>query len=240
MRRTEDCSGAVQKYKSVQFTKFISPHEVAVFRQFANISPFVQPLIWGGWEQAERCVVGFFPDFAEPVSDAFPICGLRLESAQEIGHREILGSVLGLGIERSLIGDILPEKNSAVLFCLDSIADFIRLNLTRIGRKKVSVERLDLAEIAIAPKKTKKIGGTVASLRLDSVIGLAVGKSRTKAHDLIVAGLVQRNWMTEENPSCLVAEGDVFSVRGMGRMKLSEVGGMSKKGRIWITMEQYI
>lgn len=240
MRRTEDCAKAAEKYKTAQFTKFISPHECAVFRQFANISPFVSPLLWGGWEQAERCLLGFFPDFAEPLKEEFPLCALRLEATQEIGHREILGSVLGLGIERTLIGDILPEQNTAVLFCLDSIADFIRLNLTRIGRQKVSVERVDLAEIAIAPKQTKKIGGTVASLRLDSVIGLAIGKSRTKAHDLIAAGLVQRNWMTEENPSCLVAEGDVFSIRGLGRMKLSEVGGVSKKGRIWITMEQYI
>lgn len=240
LRRIEDCAKATEKYKTAQFTKFVSPHECAVFRQFADISPFVLPLVWGGWEQAERCIIGFFPDFADPAEEHFPICALRITAMQEIGHREILGSVLGLGIERFLIGDILPQEKEAVLLCLDSIADFIQMNLTHVGRQKVSVQTINLSEMTLAPKQMKEISGTVASLRLDSVLGLAMGKSRTKAHDFIAAGLVQKNWLTEENPSCMVAEGDILSVRGMGRMKLSEVQGISKKGRIWVVIEQYI
>ena len=241
LRRVDDFAKATEKYKSPQFTRFISPHERVLFEQNADTSPFVTAMIWGGDTQCERCVIGFFPDFCEPLETLFPICALRVEAPQALEHREILGSVLGLGIERCLIGDIVMTKEkNAVLFCMDSIADFIRMNLVRVGRQKVRVETADLSEIVLSPKQTKEISGTVASLRLDSVVGLATGRSRTKAQEMIEASLVQKNWMTEENPSCIVSEGDIFSVRGVGRMRLSQVQGETKKGRIRIRIEQYI
>lgn len=240
LSRTADLAKAAEKYKSPQFTKFISPHERTLFEQSGAVSPFVNVMAWGGAEECERSVIGFFPEFVEPIKELFPVRALCLEAPKELGHREILGSVLGLGIERCLIGDILPEEKEAILFCLDSIADFIRMNLTRVGRQKITVRETELSELVLKPKQTKEISGTVASLRMDSILGLALGKSRAKVQELIAAGMVQRNWMTEENPSRSVSEGDVFSARGFGRMKLTQVEGETKKGRIRIRIEQYI
>ncbi len=240
LRKADNGAEAADRYRSPQFTKFISPHERVVFEQFASVPPFVSYMVWGGTADCERTVIGFFPDYMEPCEALFPISALQVKAAQKLGHREVLGSVLGLGIERSLLGDILPEETGAVLFCLDSIADFIRLNLRRVGRQNVTTDRADLSELILAPRETKEICGTVSSLRLDSVLALALGKSRAKTQEMIGAGLVQHNWSEEESPDCPMAEGDIVSVRGFGRLKLNRVLGETKKGRIRITVLQYI
>lgn len=240
LSRMQDAARATEKYKSPQFTKFISPHERVVFECFGEVSPFVNTMVWGGTKDCERSVIGFFPDFTEPCEALFPVSALRICAPESLGHREVLGSVLGLGIERSLLGDIFPQEDGAVLFCLESIGDFIRMNLSRVGRMHVAVQETDITKLHIAPKETREISGTVASLRLDSVLGLAVGKARAKAQEMIGAGLVQLNWTVEENPSCAVSEGDMLSARGFGRMKIVSVLGETKKGRIRIVIEQYI
>ncbi|MBR5157882.1 MAG: RNA-binding protein [Clostridia bacterium] len=240
LSKAEDCARAAEKYKTPQFTKFISPHERVVFEQFFERSPFVEQMVCGGFNDAERSIIGFFPDFIEPVEALFPISVLRIKAHEELGHRTVLGSVLGLGIERSLLGDIIPQQDGAILFCVEPIADFIRMNLTRVGRVNVTVQEAELSSLNIAPKQTKEFSGTVASLRLDAVLGFAIGKSRAKTQDLISAGQVQLNWTACENPSESVAEGDMLSVRGMGRMKVISAGGETKKGRIRIVIEQYI
>ena len=240
IKKTEDCVRAVTKYKTPQFSKFISPHERAVFEQFADVSPFVTFKVWGGSSECERNIVGFFPDFIEPEEALFPVSALLIKSVTELGHRDVLGSVLGLGIERSLLGDIFPREDGAVLFCLDTIADFISMNLKKVGNNSVKVSVTDASEVSIAPKKTKQISGTVASTRLDSIVGLATGKARAKSQDIIRAGLVQLNWCPEENPSTEVSEGDMLSVRGYGRMKIVTASGETKKGRIRVVIEQYI
>ncbi|MBQ3225753.1 MAG: RNA-binding protein [Clostridia bacterium] len=240
LKRAEDCARAVTKYKTPQFTKFVSPHERVVFENFAEVSPFIKTMVWGGAPDCERSIIGFFPDFKEPGEALFPISAVRISAPEPLGHRDILGSVLGLGIERSLVGDIYPEPTGAVLFCLDSISDFICMNLSRVGRVGITAELVSSDALFIAPKETKEISGTVASLRLDAVLGLATGKARAKVQALIDAGLVQVNWTVEDSASRIVCEGDILSVRGFGRMKLKTVGGESKKGRIWIVVEQYI
>ncbi len=240
LSKASDCARAAEKYKTPQFTKFISPHERVVFEQFFERSPFVEQMVWGGFDDTERSIIGFFPDFIEPLEALFPISALQIKAREELGHRTVLGSVLGLGIERSLLGDIFPQNDGAILFCLESIADFIRMNLSHVGRVGVTVCEADMSSLDIAPKKTKELSGTVASLRLDAVLGFAVGKSRAKTQDLISAGLVQHNWTVEENPSATVSEGDMLSVRGSGRMKVLSVAGETKKGRIRIVIEQYI
>ncbi len=240
LKKTEDCARAVEKYKSPQFTKFISRHERVVFENFGNVSPFVRTMIWGGAEDTERNLIGLFPDFQEPGEALFPISAVKINAPEPLGHRAVLGSVLGLGIERSLLGDIFPHDAGAVLFCLNSIGEFIAMNLTRVGRVGVTAEVVDVGTFSVGPKEKKEIGGTVSSLRLDAVLSMATGKARAKVQKMIAAGAVQVNWTIEENPSYAVSQGDVFSVRGFGRMQLSSVGGKSKKDRIWIVVEQYI
>lgn len=240
LSRLEDLARAAEKYKSSQFTKFVSPHERVVFEQFLPASPFVSAMAWGGAQDCERCIIGFFPDFIEPCEALFPISALRIKAAGEPGHREVLGSVLGMGIERNLLGDIYPEPEGAVLFCLDSISEFIRLNLSRIGRQRAHVEETEASALILAPRQTKEISGAVSSLRLDGVLSMAAGRSRAKTQEMIAAGRVEVNWTAEENPSCILKEGDMLSVRGFGRMRLAAVLGETKKGRIRIVIKQYI
>ncbi len=240
LRRFEDLAQSADKYKSAQFTQFCDPHEGMVFQKFAAVPSWVNTMAWGGYGESERSVVGFFPDFLEPEPALFPVCALRISGLRGKSHREVLGSVLGLGISRGVTGDIIIDGDTAVLFALEQVEDFLLMNLERIGRDRVSVECMAPEEVYIPPKAFEEISGTVASLRLDCVLGLGARLSRAKAYEAVASGLVQVNWSEADNPSMMVAEGDVISLRRFGRMQVAAVLGESKKGRMRVVIKKYI
>jgi len=219
-------------------TCFLSPRELELSRfLFGNREDLLSS---GGYADAERKMLGFFPDYMDPEPAAFPLQSLRLRCGEELGHRTILGSLMGLGIERNLLGDIAMEPEGPVLFCAGSIADFITMELTRCGRAHVKVSAAPLDELSILPRAWVPVSGTVASLRIDCVLGLLTGASRSDTDNLIRRDAVSLNHQVVNKPSTLVAEGDVLSVRGFGRAELLEIGGETKKGRMRIVLKKYI
>ncbi|MBE7035515.1 MAG: hypothetical protein E7402_05335 [Ruminococcaceae bacterium] len=220
------------------FSRFLDPGELRLFS--AQMRPRLPFLLWGGYPDAERKMLGFFPDYMDPEPAAFPLQSLRLRCGEELGHRTILGSLMGLGIERNLLGDIAMEPEGPVLFCAGSIADFITMELTRCGRAHVKVSAAPLDELSILPRAWVPVSGTVASLRIDCVLGLLTGASRSDTDNLIRRDAVSLNHQVVNKPSTLVAEGDVLSVRGFGRAELLEIGGETKKGRMRIVLKKYI
>jgi RNA-binding protein YlmH len=214
-------------------SKFLTPAEAIsvynYFKKYKNISLTLD----GGYEGAERVRAVFLnADYGEyNRSELFT--AFKIETRREtIGHRDILGSVMALGIERSAIGGILSEP--PMLICLPEIAEYIAENLTQIGRANVKLTATELSEISPQTEIFDIKTNTVASVRLDSVASTAFNLPRSKAVLLIESGRVSLNHEVRLQPSKEVAEGDIISVRGMGRAKLLEIGGTSKKGRIFI------
>ena len=145
---------------------------------------------------------------------------------------------MGLGVERSSIGDILITSDTAKIICDIKIADFLCENLTAIGAAHVAAERAELEEIAPREERTKEIRATVASLRLDA-IAAGFGISRSRAADDISSDKVKLNWQSAGSASKNVRQGDVLSMRGRGRVEVTEVRGQTKKGRTVVVLHRY-
>ncbi|MBE7021802.1 MAG: RNA-binding protein [Ruminococcaceae bacterium] len=220
------------------FSRFLDPREMALFKRAMHPrQPF---MLWGGYPDSERQMLGFFPDYMEPVEDVFPIRALRLSAGEKLEHRTVLGSLMGLGIERNLIGDVAMEEEGAVIFVCESIADFLLLNLTKAGRMRLHVSEAAADSLAILPRQFKIISGTVASLRLDCVLGLLTGMSRSATEELLKKEMVCVNHSICSRGAALVSAGDVLSVRRFGRAEVAEIFGETKKGRIRINLKKYI
>jgi RNA-binding protein YlmH len=184
-------------------------------------------------------MIGFFPEYDEPCADAFPISCVRIDYntkfSRELTHRDYLGSVLGLGINREKTGDILIDEKGAYMLMDSDVATFVVASLERVGHTAV---KTSIVRDFHAPDKDgveKRL--TVASLRLDAVLCGALNISRGKAAELIKGEKAFVNWLPAKSGSMTVAEGDVLTLRGTGRVILKEISGITKKDRVSVTVE---
>ena len=161
-------------------------------------------------------------------------------AAAGLGHRDYLGAVLGLGLRRDQVGDIvmLPDGRAAVMVDR-SKADFICAQLTRVAHLPVECVSVDAAELPLPTGAGKEITGTVAGLRLDAVLALGFGLSRSRAVLLIKGALVKVNWRPVDTPSYQLREGDLISLQGRGRLELLSVAGETRKGRLRLILKKY-
>lgn len=231
-----DMAVQADKYCTGVYGDFLSENSIAELLRRMQYLP-AEPVLFGGFDDAERKMVAFVPEYETP---SFPISALKLSSPRIKGltHRDFLGSVLGLGIKREKCGDIIISGDSAYILLADDIASYAANSLTRVGREGVKAEIVPLSEIEVPQKSFKPITGTVPSLRLDAVISLFSGKGRGKAAELVSGGLVFVNGICAQKSDMRLSDGDVISLRGKGKATL-EVGGTSKKDRIFITLNAW-
>ena len=147
---------------------------------------------------------------------------------------------MGMGIVREKLGDILVGPDSADLVVLDTVADFLLQSWPSAGRAKLTVKEIDSAHIHIPRVQCQEVRDTVSSLRLDAVASTGFRMARGKAADLITSGRVQVNWRECTKPDKLLSAGDTVSARGFGKFELTEVGGVTKKGRTAIVLKRYV
>ena len=241
VHRALDVIALSEKYASVRTTMFLDPKEQSVLcaelsgRGLADDSSF-----FGGYPQAERRVFAAYPEWGSE-SDV-PIALLKITGKYqgELSHRDYLGAVLGLGLRRETIGDILVGEDVAYMFVISEIADYVTENLKKIGSSGVLVEHCDRDNVVLPEPKYKEIVGSVASLRLDAVLALCLHQSRSAVQKLIEGERVTLNYQIADSVSCAIKENDRISVRGFGKMKVDKIGGQSKKGRQFITIKKYV
>ena len=159
--------------------------------------------------------------------------------AEQLSHRDYLGAVLGLGIERSVIGDILVRDDGADIIVRRDMADYLLQNLTSAGKAHISPEELPLAELRVPDKCVTLFSDTVASMRLDAVLSSAFRISRGKAAGAIRQSLVFVDHLQATRPDMNVREGAELVIRHMGKVRLAEIGKRTRKDRIRITFEKY-
>lgn len=197
---------------------------------------------FGGYEYAERQILGFFPYY--DTERVFPIAYLKINVKTGIGkplsHRDFLGALLGLGLQRDTIGDIILKPFGAFLIIESHMTDYIRGVLTGIGKyHSIDINEISLLELEIEAPKTKEIYTTVASLRADVIAAAGFGISRTTSAKFIQNEKARCNGI-EVSSSCLLKEGDIITLRGYGKIKLKQVNGLTKKDRLHICIEKYI
>lgn len=224
-----------QKLGGPVFTKFLSPPEAEHALHIAR-ERRTGVTVSGGYPGAERAMACFHPPGETP---EFPIGCLLITWDARYGqadHRALLGSVLALGIERSLVGDIVLQEDGAFLMAAREMVSFIADHLQSAGR--VTVKAAVLNEIPpISPKEGKLFRETVASLRLDAVLAAGLKMSRARASALIIGGQAQVNHRLELRADAQLKEGDLLSIRGFGRLAVKSVGQPTRKDRIPILFE---
>ena len=227
-------------------TDFLSPAQLARAAGLLRLAGFPETgyTALGGYEGAERRLLLFLPDWLE-MEDAesqSPIRCLRAAFREEyqLTHRDFLGSLMGMGIVREKVGDILVGPDSADLMVLDTVADFLLRSWESAGRAKLTVSAIEPENLHIPQVQCREARDTVSSLRLDAVVSSGFRMARGRAAALIESGRVQVNWRECVKPDKLLAAGDTVSARGFGKFVLSEVGGVTKKGRTSIVLKVYV
>lgn len=225
---------------TAEFTDFLTLSEAETARSVLNGT---NHLFYGGFDGAERQMLCIAPDTVELTPELFPLCGMRITPksprfAEELTHRDVLGSVLGLGLERSVIGDIYLKEKEAYLLCAERIAPFLAEQLVQVRHTGV-ICRVSTAEAEEFVREFRLVTRTVAANRIDAVVAAAFGISRGSSASAISGGRVFVNGRETTAPSTAVKEGDVISLRGTGKVRLKEIGGLTKKGRIQVALERY-
>lgn len=192
----------------------------------------------GGYDSALRNCICFDP-CGYGIDDALPFTAVvfNYRPQDKPSHRDFLGSLMALEIKREMIGDILVGETRTVVFVYNTALSLVN-EMTKVGKVGISIS-FDFNEDDIPPQQFEEITSTVASLRLDAVLSLALRISREKVSELIKAKGVLLNRVMTYNTSAKVDEGDSFSVRGFGKFELSKIGGNSKKDRIFITIKKF-
>ena len=225
---------------------FLTPEERAEAQALLLRLPGVNPIFFGGFDEAERRVCAFLPDWLDYADwrdgDDCPVAALlaQVPGFSQFSHRDYLGSIMGLGLLREKIGDILPTEAGAQVIVLRETLPILLSQWQQVGRYPVKLSEIPLASLSAGEAEVKIIKDSVASLRMDSVVASGFSISRSRAGELISGGKVLRNHVVCDKTDKLVEAGDVFSCRGLGKCTLSSIGGSSKKGRIWIEMARYI
>ncbi len=210
----------------------------------------IRTFYFGGFDEAERTVAVFVPavfgveniiEYFRENDDDCPVCLLKVskDKFSSLSHRDYLGSLMGLGIKRETVGDIIISEDCTFIFALKSIGIFICDNLTKVGRGTVDCEICSLTEFVYEEGDTETVFCSVASLRLDSVVSSAFNLSRTNSSQAIKSGLVYINSQQILKNDYTLKEKDKIVLRGKGKVVLEEIIGESKKGRIHINIKKF-
>ena len=227
-----DKYASAQKKHKFTHSDFLDPVRCTAFVQaLERINNGVCISAYGGYEGAERQIIAF--DMQEISCGNFPIIPIAITYNERFSkaptHRDYLGAVLGLGLDRSKIGDIRLGSEGAILYVSEDVAHFIVENLDQVGRVSVKVKARQELDGLETTGVTRRV--TVPSMRLDAVLGSAFNLSRGKASALIESEKVFVNWKPAKK-TYTVAVGDAVTVRGVGRITINAQGGNTKKDRI--------
>ncbi len=196
---------------------------------------------WGGFKAARRWLLGLSEWPLQP--EDFPLSAIRIRcypGEEPPSHRDYLGALMGLGIKRECIGDILVVQDGAICFVEQKMADFLFRELISVGRCPVHLETADIQEYENWQQAVEPMRLNVASLRADTVLAALLRVSRGDAAALIERGAVLLCGVTLSSTHTAVEAGDSFSVRGYGHFRIAEIGGESRKGRLWLQAEKFI
>ncbi len=222
------------------FLGFLDESQQAELKEALTYRRDASYLFWGGHEDAERVLLGLFPDYMEPDPGAFPLEAVTFTYRKEDkpGHRDFLGAMMGLGVERSVVGDILIGQGRCVAFVKEEMASYFAGELTKIGRIGVKAS-LGAQEPLPGGHTFLEIKGVAASARLDCLAAVVSRTSREKAASMVAMGLVQLNHRETLSPSARVAEGDILSIRGQGKFIIDRLGPFTQKGRLSVQCRKY-
>ncbi|CAI2614987.1 hypothetical protein AKUA2003_09070 [Apilactobacillus kunkeei] len=224
---------ALNQYRPI-LTKFLNPRQVYILTTLVNRHSDLSVSYFGGYKKAEmkRCLI--YPDYFEPTNNDFQIKAFEIRypvKFSKLRHSKILGTLLGSGVERSTIGDILTDGHRWQFLCTKEISDFLKMQINSIGKTKVSLIETDFSDIIIPENEWKDESTTLSSFRMDNLISEGFNISRSDAKELVNHQKVHLNWALNNRPDSEITTHDVVSVRRYGRIRLKRQEGQTKRGK---------
>lgn len=237
-----DLTEYVKKNYTYKATVFLDPRQQKLVKDLLKHERDIGYRFDGGFQTSERmlCVIHHEDMEEADMESSIEILEFTWnhKMSRKPTHRDFLGSLIGSGIKREMLGDINLQEDTAYAACIREISDYILYNVERVGNTPVKVRVAE--QVIQAEEQEKTMNATVASLRLDSIISAGFGLSRTKAAEIIRAGKVRVNWEENDLTSKEIRQGDVISLRGKGRIILEEIAGNTKKDRVKVTIKKFV
>lgn len=240
------------RYNVPSSTKFLNEQERALLEaalKSYTTSGTAGRFFWGGYENALRTVLIFLPDYLDPEDISTeqnkgidPLAYIRVEypSQKSLSHRDFLGSLMGSGVARETIGDILVGESTCDIIILEEILPYVMSNFDAVGRVKIKKSIIDSKSLIIPEQKFVEIKATLASMRLDSVVSTSFNISRANSGEYIASGRVLINHLECKKPDKMIGVSDIITVRGLGKIELHDIGPLTRKGRLSVIIKKYI
>ena len=237
-----DLAEAANKSRKYRVSEFLDPHAYNVAEIIVANYDNVKLDAFGGFNHAERVKVAFISEdfYGEPDFGMAYYLASWDKRYYDLSHRDVLGAFMGTGLKREALGDIVFTPEGCQFVVEKELVNYLNSNLTQIGSAPIELEEINAEDLLQKEEKVKLLNATVADLRLDAVAAAGYGVSRSHMADEIKSLNVKLNWKEVKKAAQSVAEGDVISFRGRGRVEVAEVKGTTKKGRISVTLKRYI
>ncbi|MDD4089082.1 MAG: YlmH/Sll1252 family protein [Tissierellia bacterium] len=241
VKKIQDKASYVNKNHITAITEFIEPYVVKT--SIPVIKGYdIEFEIFPSYENCERKVFILYPQYSEIDENEF-ISGIRIinkSKFKKLRHRDYLGALMSLGIERSKLGDIYVYDEHGDIIVHTDIADYIIYNLDKIGHNKIEAEKINLSQIGFKEQEHEILNIISSSMRIDNIVKHLTNSSREKASVIIRSGNVKLNHIVEEKASTELKEGDILSISKAGRFKIYEINGTTKSGKKKVQIKHYI
>lgn len=237
---------ADKSYQNSQyiFTSFLSMQEIDLFYRMERELSYVPATLFGGTQDCERVMIRFGSEELCGYIESFPICCVEISPviekfAEQLSHRDYLGALMNLGIERSTLGDIVIIEKTAFLFCTEKMSAYIIDHLDTVRHTHVKCRiTTEFPESTITKLERKSV--LVSSQRIDGVVAKLCNMSRSQVIEMFRAKRIFVNGRVCENNSGLLKAGDKVSVRGFGKFIYLGVSYETKKGKLSVEADVYI
>ncbi len=232
----------------------VSKNYVPVVTEFTNpyVAELCSPIIrnfdvkfelFPSSEHCERKVFILYPDYLEEINKDDYITTIRIRNRskfKKLSHKDYLGSIMSLGIDRNKTGDIFVYEDFADVVVNSDIADYIIYNIDLIGHNKIETEKIKLEDTLFKEQEHVILNITSSSMRLDGIVKHLANKSREEAANMVRGGFVKVNFREEDKTSQEVKDGDMISISKFGRFKISKLSGVTKSGKYKIEVKHYV
>lgn len=230
-----DWVAQVENQYTPYLSNFLNPRQLFIVQSVIGQYSDIEYKTYGGHENSEHERVLIYPPYFEPSKDDFEIVLIEINyptKFSELSHGQIMGSVLGAGVARDTLGDIINDGERWQFFIDQKMKQFIFMNVDRMGRTNVQLEEQALEDQIEMMDKWGIDEVVVSSLRIDVVLARALNLSRNRAKTLVNDKRIKINWIEIERPDIDVEEYDIISIRGHGRLQIREQLGTTRKDNI--------
>ncbi|UQS85543.1 YlmH/Sll1252 family protein [Apilactobacillus apisilvae] len=224
---------SINQYRPI-LTKFLNPREIYILKTVVNSYSGLNISTFGGYYGSEMKRAILYPEYFSPEQEDFNVVAFNIdypEKFSNLKHSKVLGTLMGSGIDRSTIGDILTDGCNWQFLCTKEISEYLQMSLDRIGKIKVSIQKISLDNIITPENDWEERHLILSSFRVDNIISTSFHISRNDAKTLVNHNKVHLNWTLHDHPDTEMSVNDVISVRRYGRVKLESKDGETKKGK---------